>query len=1611
MPEGLIDRPLSPLVPRDCGHECRVCKVTVASLTDYASHISSPTHKQNVEDFERTPARCGRDEDYFDKSLVELIEKRNKQIRKEKEAAAAKLAQEEEERKRKEEFEQRLQEAKQRFQVRWPQQSNTYGGNQRYVWHRDNQYDTNPGDVQNTRPWQHSKRGKSATWHAQEPPNFKNFQNFTGEVSSKGQDSQQWNQGQFTGINKVRPPWISSAGSSNGIYGRNNISQYSQNVRSGSLLGPPSAPLFQTMPKYFSGSQNQSQIQTKSSKGGKEKDKHKDKKSTEAEHHSKTNKAFGSNPKLDKTCRWSPYPVNKGSESMPNLLEKTSTSSHKSQKSEKAKDSSTTNVQSRSDKGSSSGRSSNSSSRSNSLQRDGQKNKNPSPSTQRANKPTLQTERRASLGANVSSREQLSKTSSQASDKAKSSSRSSLSGLSKSERELPEAIKKVRRSSLESLSNISQKKTEDQKHIGVNKENSMRQNQAKTMVSDLLKAAEKPILPDSSQSVQHLQVSTSSIESSSVAVLSQENEQNKKKIEKEAAIDKMLVDGLERDIQKSSEAQATSQSSLSRLDLPPVLKRDLTKHITQTKAKAGVSHEPNLNIARRVRNLSGSKRSDTEKDSGLRPTVRQLISSSGSRRNVNWEQVYHEVRKKQDKGKGMPRFGIEMVPMDQDGHSQEEEDDLPLLQGFHWESLMDSTPPASRKRSLSESSIAPASTHSFLNDIVPSLRSSPPQSSPSYSQYNEPDQEEMEAVLVENEDSKQADSLVKAKARLRAESITVESSSDLELCDGQGTGKKRKTTRDVPQAETSCLEHHNKRRKIKSKKERSHIDQLLAVSLREEELSGSLQTLDSELIKARAALEAAYMEVQRLMMVKQQMTTEMGTLRNKRIELLKGMKDNAEEAPMVKVKEEKLDKDEPDVHLSSSVPLLTNSTALPGGSSPAHSAPRASVTPPASCVPFTPVTVKEEPHSPVHISSEPDTLENTAHCAHSTTPELPTATAVPDATIHTPPSPERRPSDPQRDAFGDPIDSKDSLAELVQSIEKGIQATGGHAQPGSSDKVLGASWRDSEIGGFVESTGPSLDPPSVPSGFNLPNSPPELRNGKRVRKLKKRKVLNKTQGIELPESSDTEIDTEASRPKWLRTRRKGSTWPKVSTSDQQGDDRGEELRMEEEEVKGEGSQSPKTTSNQPHVLTAPPVCQAPDSSKTELQNVACHEISSTSDMDISPAAESDVQIILGLPKVGKMSSDGSSDHGDDEMPTEGVFEGHVEAVNSMQIHNGLLYTCSGDRTVRAFDIVTHRCVAVFEGHTSKVNALLLSTSPCLHHRLYTASSDQTIRCYSLTTQNFEQQFSLSDRVLCLHNRWKIMYAGLGNGTVVTFNLKTNKQMDVFECHGPRAVSCLASSQEGARRLLLVGSYDNTISVRDAKNGLLLRTLEGHSKTVLCMKVVNDLVFSGSSDQCVYAHNIHTGKMMRVYKGHSHAVSVVSVLGKVMVTACLDKLVRCYDLQSHEQLQVYGGHRDMVMCMTIHKNMIYTGCYDGSVQAIKLNLMQNYHCRWHGCSLVFGVLEHLEHHLTHDHSGPNTQMLRCRWKNCEEFLSARHNSRQAIPLHMQKHAAEESHVEP
>lgn len=138
-----------------------------------------------------------------------------------------------------------------------------------------------------------------------------------------------------------------------------------------------------------------------------------------------------------------------------------------------------------------------------------------------------------------------------------------------------------------------------------------------------------------------------------------------------------------------------------------------------------------------------------------------------------------------------------MVPYDQEEHSQEE-DDIPLLEGFQWESLMDiSGPSASRKRSLSESSVAPAAIHSLFTQregLSSEQQGSPV--SPIFAQGNKNShcQKEVELDQLDTKAEKQPDKLTSAtvKALQRSDSVLGDSSSGAEQYDGQGTGKRRR---------------------------------------------------------------------------------------------------------------------------------------------------------------------------------------------------------------------------------------------------------------------------------------------------------------------------------------------------------------------------------------------------------------------------------------------------------------------------------------------------------------------------------------------------------------------------------------------------------------------------------------------------------------------------------------------------------------------------------------------------------------------------------------------------------------------------------------------------
>ncbi|TNN76168.1 Zinc finger protein 106 [Liparis tanakae] len=854
-------------------------------------------------------------------------------------------------------------------------------------------------------------------------------------------------------------------------------------------------------------------------------------------------------------------------------------------------------------------------------------------------------------------------------------------------------------------------------------------------------------------------------------------------------------------------------------------------------------------IARKVRIAHKSDKVQGAKEAQPKPTVNTVLSLIRTKKKLSRKEACKEKKRmKYEKANGLPSVGIELA-------SQQSSTEAPslnasLAEGFQWESFLDG-PPGAHQTILPPTSQNTASTD-------------PRTEAPPESVIQEPLEQ---PAAAQESCSRQTAVSVKVEPQLEYEN------GDLSA-DGRFCKRKRNAFLD------SILIY-----KVYISIDHGQMDQLLAVSLREDELSHSLQDLDKSLIQARNTLQAAYTEVQRLLILRQQFTEEVNRLRAQRIEILQGMQGGYTEAEKA----------------------TTSSAGAPATVHPRHS--------PLPPLPF-PTIFSQQPHPAASIS--PLAL-----------PIMPV-----EQVLFQPP----------------PVGRASPLAQTVSTDSGTLQPTvtpaRGETQSADTDSEV------SEKEPAAETPVSTL----VPQKEQIASA-----------------TTTDEEEDDEEESNESDASVEMMEP-----------WDKVVIDIDASDN----------------EEAPNVQQDPPQ--KNPEVQQEPPQASVSMEfNSLSTQTTSDVERKCVPVQESSAALECG---------------NEEEEMSVGSFLNHTGPVHGLQVHESHLYTCSGDNTARAYNLMNKECQAVFEGHTNKVNCLLVSSVPDMPSRLYTGSSDKTIRCYSIKTSKCLEQLTLTDRVLCLHIAWKILYAGLANGSVASYDLKSNvltalqknisrsnlKHLDEFDCHSPRGVSCLGTAQEGARRVLLVGSYDSTISVRDAKSSLLLRSLQGHTKTVLCMKVVNDLVFSGSSDTSVHAHNIHTGELVRIYKGHGHAVTSIVILGKVMVTASLDKLVRVYELQSHDRLQVYGGHDDMVMCMAVHKSVIYTGCYDGSVQAVKLNLMKNYRCWWQNCSLIFGTTEHLLQHLVGDHTNLNMNTARCRWRGCGAFFDTNQSVLQKLPEHMLSH---------
>ncbi|XP_050208037.1 protein JINGUBANG [Mercurialis annua] len=185
---------------------------------------------------------------------------------------------------------------------------------------------------------------------------------------------------------------------------------------------------------------------------------------------------------------------------------------------------------------------------------------------------------------------------------------------------------------------------------------------------------------------------------------------------------------------------------------------------------------------------------------------------------------------------------------------------------------------------------------------------------------------------------------------------------------------------------------------------------------------------------------------------------------------------------------------------------------------------------------------------------------------------------------------------------------------------------------------------------------------------------------------------------------------------------------------------------------------------------------------------------------------------------------------------------HADAVTSLAVNKGLIYSVSWDKSLKIWRASDLRCLESVKAHDDAINAVTVSPDGTV----YTGSADCKIRVWAKPV-----------------------------------NEKKHMLVATLEKH-KSAVNALALNDDGS--VLFSGACDRSILVwerEDSANHMaVIGALRGHGRAILSLVNVRDLLLSGSADRTVRIwQRGHDGKYccLSVLEGHNKPVKSLAAV--------------------------------------------------------------------------------------------------------------------------------------
>lgn len=186
-----------------------------------------------------------------------------------------------------------------------------------------------------------------------------------------------------------------------------------------------------------------------------------------------------------------------------------------------------------------------------------------------------------------------------------------------------------------------------------------------------------------------------------------------------------------------------------------------------------------------------------------------------------------------------------------------------------------------------------------------------------------------------------------------------------------------------------------------------------------------------------------------------------------------------------------------------------------------------------------------------------------------------------------------------------------------------------------------------------------------------------------------------------------------------------------------------------------------------------------------------------------------------------------------------------------------------------------RSFSVHQITDTPITALSIWTTPEGCRQIFVGALESHVKVLDFESKTLIKMVDIYDRnVQCMEVAWDCIFIGCIDGFLLRYapkvamrtnkayfclivNLSQRHKIEFEETISGGSILVLKATQEGGRKVLLVGSRNSPVCIRDAMSGLHMRTMDGLiSPTVYSLLLDNSLVYCGTTFHDILVFKFH-----------------------------------------------------------------------------------------------------------------------------------------------------------